>query len=74
LISDKDFRKTVSKNAIDVAKIVDEALSSYDPEDRYVCSDSLIKIGLQFLNFIPREFVDLFIKSMQFKFATDRID
>jgi hypothetical protein len=26
------------------------------------------------LNFIPREFVDLFIKSMQFKFATDRID
>lgn len=74
LIGDEDFRKTVSRNAVDVARAVNEALSSYDPEDRYVCSDSIIKIGLQVLNFIPREFVDLFVRSMQFKFGTDRVD
>lgn len=74
LIGDEDFRKTVSRNAVDVAQVVHEALSSHDPEDKYICSDSVMKIGLQVLNFIPREFVDLFVRSMQFKFATDRVD
>lgn len=74
LIDDKDFRKTVSRNAVDVARVVHEALSSYDPEDKYICSDSVMKVGLQLLNFVPREFVDLFVRSMQFKFATDRVD
>lgn len=74
LINDKDFRKTVSKNALDVARTVHEALCSYEPEDRYICADSIMKIGLQIFNFVPREFVDLFIRSMQFKFATDRVD
>lgn len=74
LIGDRGFRKTVSRNAVDVARTVHEALSSHDPEDKYICSDSFMKIGLQLLNFIPREFVDLFVRSMQFKFATDRVD
>lgn len=74
MICDKGFRKTVSKNANDVAKIVHEALSSYDPEDRYVAADMIMKIGTGILNFVPREFVDIFVRAFQFKFATDRVN
>lgn len=74
IISDKDFRKTVSKDPIDVARIVNEALSSHDPEDRYICADLIMKIGTGILNLVPREFVDMFIRLMQFKFLTDKIE
>ena len=74
LITDKEFRKTVSNQPVDVARTVYEALSSYEPEDRYVCASGLMKIGLNIFNFLPRELVDLFVRLMQFRSGTDRID